>query len=153
MKKILILLVVILIVYFGYQVYLRNRPPVEEEPPFVFDENYVMSVTFDDDLVSKTVVKTYYIYDNTKAVLEIKSNDRQTGEALETEYKEVKITDSNFDVNDIITKLPDQETSSIVSIYRFKFFVKATGKTYNLSSSNNITNSILVMFDERVSID
>ena len=50
MKKILILLIIILVSYWGYQVYLRNKPEEVPEEPYVLDEDYMFSISFEDNL-------------------------------------------------------------------------------------------------------
>lgn len=148
MKKILILLVIILLAFFGYQVYLRNAPKKEEEKPYVFDDNYVLSVSFDDNLVSKLIKKTYYIYNNERAVLKVETSDRGTKEHLDTTYTELKITDKNFNLDDIIYKLDYAETAEIASVYRYVYYVKKSDKIYRLSRGNDINKEILTLFGE-----
>lgn len=152
MKKILVLLAIILIAYFGYKVYLRNAPEKEEETPFVLDENYVLSITFSDDVVTKLIEKTYYIYNNEKAILMTKSFDRNTKKELDVTYKDVEIKDESFNVADVIKKLSSTDSGDISEIYRYKYSVKKTGATYMLSKMNQINHKILVMFGEEIDI-
>ncbi len=152
MKKILVLLAIILIAYFGYQVYLRNAPEKEEEAPFVLDENYVLSISFEDDLVTKLVEKTYYVYNNTKVVLMTKTSDRNTNKDLGTTYKDIEIKEGNLNLTDLVKQLEKADSGNVSNVYRYKYFVKKTGKTYMLTRQEPINYKMLVLLGEEIDV-
>ncbi len=148
MKKIFVLLIVILVAYWGYQVYLRNKPNDIPEEPYVLDENYLFYVSFDDNEVSKLINKTYYVYDDTKVILETKYTDRATGKYIETTYKDITISDSSFSANYTLSTLSSKITDEIPGIYRYKLYVKSTNKTVNLMKADKDLEKFLIILGD-----
>lgn len=141
MKKIFIFLIVILLAYFAYLVYERNKPEEVVEPPYVLDPDYKITFSYDDDLVSKLVKYTYFLYDNTKAVLKVSTADRTTGRLISEEFTEITITDPDFNLNSILSYV-NQDNQDLDSFYSYVVYIKDINKSYRLSKNNKAVKAL-----------
>ncbi|MBR1884618.1 MAG: hypothetical protein IJ809_06845 [Clostridia bacterium] len=137
MKKIIVVIVIALACWYGFEVYKRNNPePVKEE--LLFDENYIFSFSFSDNVVSQMIYKTYYFYSNEKAICESVYIDRSTGETLKTDYENIVINDEDFSIDKILELLELPNDNSLSTLYSHKIYVKNTNKSYMIARNSDI---------------
>lgn len=139
MKKILVVLVLILLVYFGFTIFGGNKK--SEIVDYKLDSNYVFSFSFTDSTITQIVKRTYYVYSNEKAVEEVKTIDRSSGNIIKTAYNDVKIDTTVFNINDVFKSL-GMDSVSLQGVFSYELYRKDTDKTYMLAANDSLAEYI-----------
>ena len=141
MKKVLAVLIIIIVVYLGFQLFgnkNNNGPKIED---YKLDQNYMFSFKFNDNSIVNVVDKTYYVYSNEKAVYEKITRDR-SGNIIKKEYEDVVITDPDFSINDIFVSLRI-DSVDLQNVFSYELYRNDTGKSYMLASNDEIAQYII----------
>lgn len=139
MKKVLVILILVLLVYFGFTIFGGNKQ--EKANDYKLDSNYVFSFSFSDSTISQIVNRTYYVYSNEKAVEEVKTVDRSTGNVIKTQYNDVAIDTTVFNINDVFKSLP-MDSVSLQGVFSYELYRKDTDKTYMLAANESLSQYI-----------